>query len=62
VAVNGVEVIERLERQRHDVVQMDVQMPEIDGLEATRRIVQRWPDGQRPRIVATTANAMQGRP
>jgi len=37
-----------------------VQMPEMDGLEAARRITARWPPEARPRIVAMTANAMQG--
>jgi signal transduction histidine kinase/CheY-like chemotaxis protein len=60
VAANGLEVLAALARQWYDVILMDVQMPELDGLEATRRICQRWPRGARPRIIAMTANAMQG--
>ncbi len=60
VAGNGLEVIEALQRQPYDLILMDVQMPELDGLETTRYIVTQWPAAQRPRIVAMTANAMQG--
>jgi len=60
LAANGLEVLEALERQHYDVVLMDVQMPEMDGEEATRQIHKRWPDGGRPWIVAMTAHALSG--
>jgi len=56
---NGLEAIDALHRQTYDLILMDVQMPEMDGLTATREICQRWPE-QRPHIVAVTANAMRG--
>jgi signal transduction histidine kinase/CheY-like chemotaxis protein/tetratricopeptide (TPR) repeat protein len=60
VVATGEAAIAALESTPYDVILMDVQMPEMDGLEATRRICARWPAARRPRIIAMTAHAMQG--
>jgi PAS domain S-box-containing protein len=60
VAGNGLEALDALKRQLYDVIFMDVQMPEMDGLETTRVIVENWPSDKRPKIIAMTANALQG--
>ncbi len=59
VAADGEETLAALRRQRYDVVLMDVQMPGMDGLEAARHIRNDWPDAERPRIIAVTANALR---
>ncbi len=60
VVANGQEAIDALLRQPYDVVLMDGQMPEMDGVEATRLIRRQLPPGQQPRIIAMTADALQG--
>lgn len=60
IANNGVEVLKALEEKRYDIILMDMQMPEMDGLEATRQIVQKYAEDVRPYIIALTANAMHG--
>jgi PAS domain S-box-containing protein len=59
VAANGIEALQALERQFYDLVLMDLRMPEMDGLEATRIIRQIWPDNG-PKIIAITAYALRG--
>ncbi|VVB71640.1 Methanogenesis regulatory histidine kinase FilI [uncultured archaeon] len=58
VVANGIEALRALDHQTYDVVLMDVMMPEMDGLEATRAIRKKWPQG--PRIIAMTASALEG--
>ncbi|MEW6615424.1 MAG: response regulator [Thermodesulfobacteriota bacterium] len=60
ITSNGKEAIASLKRQHYDVVLMDVQMPEMDGLEATGHIRKGFSPELQPYIIAMTANAMQG--
>jgi signal transduction histidine kinase/HPt (histidine-containing phosphotransfer) domain-containing protein/BarA-like signal transduction histidine kinase len=60
IANNGLEVLKALEQKPYDILFLDVQMPEMDGLEAARQICQRWPAEKRPRIIAMTGNALMG--
>jgi CheY-like chemotaxis protein len=57
-AANGEEVLAALERQHYDVVFMDIRMPIMDGIAATREVCRRWPSGSRPRIVGMTGNVL----
>ena len=59
LVANGLEAVEAVRQVPYDVVLMDLQMPELDGLDATRQILAEHPAGRRPRIVALTANAFE---
>jgi PAS domain S-box-containing protein len=58
IVSNGLEVINSLEVVNYDIIFMDIQMPEMDGFEATKNIVERFPENKRPVIIALTAQAM----
>ena len=60
VTRNGVEAVEAMGKHSYGIVFMDVQMPVLDGLDATRRIRAELPTDQQPYIIALTANAMAG--
>ena len=59
LATNGLEAVAAIERQDYDVVLMDIQMPELDGISASREIRQRIPEHRQPQIIALTANATE---
>jgi len=57
LVADGLEAVEAVRRVPYDVVFMDLQMPELDGIGATKQIIAEVPPDRRPRIIALTANA-----
>jgi len=60
IVANGLEVLDAIERQVYDVILMDIQMPEMDGLTTLAKLRERYPPGARPWVIALTAYAFPG--
>ncbi len=60
IAGNGFEALDAIAKINYDIVFMDILMPEMDGFEATKEILKKYNNANRPKIIAMTANAMQG--
>lgn len=60
IATTGLEALQVLKERHYDAILMDVQMPDMDGMETTRHIREQWPPHQQPRIIAMTAHALRG--
>ena len=60
VACNGQEALDKLEEEKFDAILMDIQMPVMSGLDATKLICKKYPETERPWIIALTAAAMGG--
>ncbi|MFZ1400826.1 MAG: response regulator, partial [Candidatus Promineifilaceae bacterium] len=60
IVENGLEAVQRSEERPFDIIFMDIQMPEMDGITATQKIIEQAGGGKRPYIIAMTAHALKG--